>query len=506
MSWAILQADARAIPLQSESVQCVVTSPPYWGLRDYNCNGQIGLEKTPEEYVSSLVAVFREVWRVLRKDGVVFLNLGDSYGARGGDTHTGFNERYFNKKFATDKQGTPSKWGNQQIITGLKPKDLCGIPWRIAFALQADGWWLRSDIIWSKPNPMPESVTDRPTRAHEYIFLLAKSERYYFDQDAVREERGNEMSWEEYNQRTAPGATWESGGLTRYAGANKHDGGHSHPNGRNIRSVWNIATQPFSGWTKTVRWDRGAGGVASGDSVRIASLDCLKHGDRFALVASAFCDKHAVDLLIDNFGKRSYLFRRPQPGFSPIGQRLEHLIELCNSGCLSQKCVLSASDRSSESHKKAHALLTNPSCIVCDKIPLHIAGKIKELFETDSVVRKLLNSIAPDDLACHPLVQIPSRSEDISSCCCAYYTSKSEETSHFATFPEELAERCIKAGSKPGDVVLDPFAGAGTTPLVADKLGRKGIGTDLKPEYCQMGHTRCFNDAPLLSLPENFLV
>jgi DNA modification methylase len=164
----ILQGDCIEVmrTLEAESVHCCVTSPPYWGLRDYGCAGQIGLERTPEEYTAKMVDVFREVWRVLRDDGSLWLNLGDSYandGKWGGST---------GGKHVAALHGQPV--GRTKTVTGLKPKDLVGIPWRIAFALQADGWYLRSDIIWSKPNPMPESVADRPTKAHEYIFLMAK--------------------------------------------------------------------------------------------------------------------------------------------------------------------------------------------------------------------------------------------------------------------------------------------------------------------------------------------
>lgn len=168
----------RAMP--AGSVQCVVTSPPYWGLRDYGVPGQLGLEPTPEEYVANMVEVFREVWRVLRDDGTVWLNLGDSYAGSWGNYHpTGQGgqrakqtERWKRGAYDDKADWRPPTSGK---FEGLKPKDLVGVPWRIAFALQADGWYLRSDIIWSKPNPMPESVTDRPTRAHEYVFLLSKS-------------------------------------------------------------------------------------------------------------------------------------------------------------------------------------------------------------------------------------------------------------------------------------------------------------------------------------------
>ena len=163
-------------------VQCVVTSPPYWGLRDYGVEGQLGLEKTPEEYTEKMVEIFREVKRVLRDDGTLWLNMGDCYNSP--NTHSGMAD-----KVDWGIQRVLDRGANTPGITGtLKPKDLIGQPWRIAFALQADGWYLRSDIIWSKPNPMPESVRDRPTKAHEYLFLMTKSARYYYDQDAVRED------------------------------------------------------------------------------------------------------------------------------------------------------------------------------------------------------------------------------------------------------------------------------------------------------------------------------
>ncbi len=164
--------------LPPESVQCVVTSPPYWGLRDYGVAGQLGLEKTPEEYVERLVTGFHEVKRVLRKDGTLWLNLGDSYS--GGGRGFGYGGKQDTNKGCEDMP-------RSIVADGLKPKDLVGIPWRVAFALQSDGWYLRQDIIWAKPNPMPESVTDRCTKSHEYIFLLTKSAKYFYDAEAIEE-------------------------------------------------------------------------------------------------------------------------------------------------------------------------------------------------------------------------------------------------------------------------------------------------------------------------------
>ncbi len=201
----ILTGNARAVlpTIAAVSVDCCVTSPPYYGLRDYGVDGQIGLEPTPDAYVAALVEVFRHVRRVLRADGTLFLNLGDTYGA----------------------------------------KQLLGIPWRVAFALQADGWYLRSDIIWAKPNPMPESVTDRPTKAHEYVFLLSKQERYYYDADAIRE-----VIDVEYLKSRWGGSLERTEGLgdtiTRSLPTGRAQTVGVNPKGANKRTVWTFATLP----------------------------------------------------------------------------------------------------------------------------------------------------------------------------------------------------------------------------------------------------------------------
>jgi len=194
----ILRGDCRAMlpTLAAESVQTCVTSPPYYGLRDYGHDGQIGMEETPEQYVAQLVEVFREVRRVLRDDGTLWLNLGDTYAGGGGFSPDAPSNvaRSEGKQWGAlnpakmDRHNAKVKSaGGKRIPCGLKPKDLIGIPWRVAFALQADGWWLRQDIVWSKPSVMPETVTDRCTRAHEYVFLLSKSARYFYDAKAVQE-------------------------------------------------------------------------------------------------------------------------------------------------------------------------------------------------------------------------------------------------------------------------------------------------------------------------------
>ena len=303
-SYLLLQGSARALPLRDESVQMCVTSPPYWGLRQYAgeqrevwggdaahshewamsapervgrndtdaatlarraaaygtgtgigtippqeaivrggfccCGawyGALGLEPTPELYVEHIVAVFREVKRVLRRDGTLWLNLGDSYnGAGNNKPNTGI------LKTQAHHQDAMPRFERQYdaASTGLKPKDLVGIPWMVAFALRADGWYLRSDIIWAKPNPMPESVTDRPTKAHEYMFLLAKSQTYYYDADAIREEGAMRETFSQYH-KPRPGIDSNGG---------NQGNGIGNPEltaFRNKRTVWNIATRPYPG-------------------------------------------------------------------------------------------------------------------------------------------------------------------------------------------------------------------------------------------------------------------
>jgi DNA modification methylase len=296
----LYQGDVRDVlaGMPDGSVDCVVTSPPYWGLRDYGtgawqggeegCNHaqpaiphtglaaaaessdgkprttsgtraakadrpytqmcgkcgatrvdqQLGLEATPDEFVANMVAVFREVRRVLAAHGTCWVNLGDSYASQGDRKHGGWNgDSYYThgpQRIKGDAMGAPMDLAS----SGLKVKDLVGAPWRVAFALQADGWYLRSDIVWSKPNPMPESVTDRPTKSHEYVFLLAKQPRYFFDQEAVREDYIPDGRVKRVHDHAVTGGhenySGMSGGRERWAHA-----------GRNVRSVWTIPTQPY---------------------------------------------------------------------------------------------------------------------------------------------------------------------------------------------------------------------------------------------------------------------
>ncbi len=292
MSHLLIRANSLRIPLADSSVQCVITSPPYYGLRDYgtvqwqggnpDCehkrdsfapqehigsNGkkgrnntnwdhrneahyrdqcgkcgakridnQLGLEPTPDEFVANMVAVFREVRRVLRDDGVCFMNLGDSYnGYYANQYATGLSARNQHARQVVES-GAGLRCG------GLKPKDLVGIPWRVALALQADGWYLRSDIIWAKPNPMPESVTDRPTKSHEYVFLLTKSASYYWDAEAVRE-----CGAEPAGKRRQSFVSGRAEAMNRKPSGNEIDGWYQESGNRNIRTVWQIPTESYPG-------------------------------------------------------------------------------------------------------------------------------------------------------------------------------------------------------------------------------------------------------------------
>jgi DNA modification methylase len=223
-------------------VQTCVTSPPYFGLRDYGHEGQIGLEQTPEEYIAAMVEVFRCVWDVLADDGTLWLNIGDSYY----NYRPGKGQSLSKQSFANNDQDLPqtcARRGNK--LEGLKEKDLIGIPWMLAFALRADGWYLRQDIIWHKPNPMPESVKDRCTKAHEYIFLLSKSDRYFFNNEAMKEPAANA------GKRVSLGAKSMSRGQA--TGANVASSGnglaefYDVPETRNRRSVWTVTTKPYKG-------------------------------------------------------------------------------------------------------------------------------------------------------------------------------------------------------------------------------------------------------------------
>ena len=299
-------------------VQTCITSPPYFGLRDYGHGDQIGLEETPEAFVAGLVDVFREVKRVLRDDGTLWLNLGDSYASSGRSSRKespGVGAKQEMKAPGRSLVweaggGHNFSWFIPSFGMKIKPKDLCGIPWRMAFALQADGWYLRQDIIWHKPNPMPESVQDRCTKAHEYIFLLSKSSKYYYDHEAIKD-----PVKQDWGTRDRTDGKYHNEG----SGLQPHGGLEKSYETANKRSVWTVTTKPYKG-------------------------------------------------------------------------------------------------------------------------------------------------------------------------------------AHFATFPPKLITPCVLAGSRPGDIVLDPFTGAGTTALVAKENSRRFIGCELNPEYLEIAKNRIANATPGLGI------
>jgi DNA modification methylase len=333
MGVELLTGDCRQLldAMPPASVQCCVTSPPYFGLRDYGVAGQISLEPTPVQYIAEMVAVFRKVRRVLRDDGTLWLNLGDSYASGDRKTH-GCDK----KLSARETKSRPQN--------GAKPKDLLMIPARVALALQEDGWWLRSDIIWNKPNPMPSSVTDRPTCAHEHVFLLTKRATYFYDADAIRE----------------PLAASSTVRLAQQTGSHRANGGQKTNGPMKAVARGTARTDKQSGHSRLH-----AGFNERWDSAREAGLPI--HGanarDVWTIVTAPFAD------------------------------------------------------------------------------------------------------------------------------------------AHFATFPPALAERCIRAGTRPHDTVLDPFGGAGTTALAADRLQRNAILIELNPDYVRLARGRIDADrGPMAAL------
>jgi DNA modification methylase len=401
MSVRIIVGDCRDTlrTLPDASVHCCVTSPPYFGLRDYGNADQIGLERTPDAFVAELVAVFREVRRVLRDDGTVWLNLGDSYAANGvrTDTRGGFNDRYFGTDNGGGKQAETIGHVPPAVVpSGLKPKDLIGIPWRVAFALQADGWWLRQDIIWHKPNPMPESVTDRCTKAHEYIFLLSKSARYYYDAAAIAEEAEHPDMKHKSTSKTPQ----QSAAFMGHAPTNLGRCGTSDNGTRNRRSVWTVATQPFSeAHFATFPPDLIEPCVKAGTSEHGCCPGCGAPWERDVKVVA------------------------------PDGR-------------------VAATTKGGKSYD-------------ADGRPLMGDNMI------DHGVRGSFNAQGGRTLTHTTIGWVPS-------CEC----------------PAHDPVPCT---------VLDPFGGAGTTGLVADRLGRNAILCELNPEYAEMAQRRIAGDAPLFA-------
>ena len=436
----ILQGDCldQLKTLPDESVDCCITSPPYYGLRDYGIDGQIGLEQTPEEYVARLVEVFREVRRVLKPEGTLWLNLGDSYSSllrSGRKESPGVGAKQEMSKVHTNVKwhagdGSKFQW---TLPGGQKPKDLIGVPWMVAFALRADGWYLRSDIIWQKPNCMPESVTDRPTKSHEYLFLLSKSQRYYYDSIAVQEESITKDPRKPY---TSQGAKDLDGRDVWHSGEKRENGDFTK---RNKRTVWTIPTKPFPGSHFAVFPEKLIEPcILAGTSEKGYCPTCGKPWVR--QVERSRATYHRTDDPTQTTGRKG--MNRPRPGESDryvLGITQSELAAMLRKAAEGRECEMEAVFGS----KWAHWIRTDSSGA---RIPTF--ADAKEIYD-------ILGIEIPFDGT--PGGWLPS-------CQCA-------------------------SEPRPG-IVLDPFSGAGTVALVAKKLGRHYIGIELNPAYVEMAKTR----------------
>jgi DNA modification methylase len=542
VSVRILVGDARAVlaTLPAESVQCVVTSPPYWGLRDYGlpptvwggedpgcahawgaeergrrkdllppsesssssrmgtddrqgfgpptgghfcsrCNawrGSLGLEPDPALYVAHLVEVFRAVRRILRDDGTCWVNLGDSYTAGGRGGHSGLaNLEHWGR--VVPPQGEGNAYVKPAVPPGLKPKDLIGIPWRVAFALQADGWYLRSEIIWHKPNPMPESVTDRPTKAHEQLFLLAKAERYYFDAEAIKEPditRPQQWLSNGYDDRRVPGQPPQSPGMSARQAA-----GLGH--GRNKRSVWTIPSAPFAeAHFATFPPALVEPCVQAGTSARGACPAC---GAPWARQVQPTADYAAM------LAKPPERPHKDEFDFLAFSQYLRERREVAG---LSRADIDDALGTNT-----AYAWWEGRTYIgafrqQAPSWPLYL--RLKELLGLDNRFDASLQRYRVRIL--HE-GEWKHMAQDV-------LVEGNRKGGRAATAAYETTGWCPTCACSPAEPVrgrvLDPFAGAGTVGLVADRLGRDAILIELKPEYAAMAERRIREEAPLLTAVE----
>jgi len=507
MTFTVLQGDARHLPLADGSVHCCVTSPPYWNLRDYGVPGQLGLEPTPDAYVANMVAVFREVWRVLRADGTVWLNMGDSYAGGGGYYPDAPSNRNGSVQAAGNRSGQRNIKGQARGIPGLKPKDLIGIPWRVALALQAEGWWLRSDIVWAKGlsfcesyagSCMPESVTDRPTSAHEHVFLLAKSRRYFYDNEAVKEpcavDVGNaqiRFGGSKYGDSNDPHHATKSGNAYQQSGT------------RNLRNVWAINPEGFPG---------------SHFAVMPTALaePCIKAGtsERGCCPTCGAPWRRVVERGLVN-----------TEGWGAA--RKDHTGNLQGSNAI----LRNGNGRAGDS--VSHTLGWQPTCgcgmpkdVQPDDWEI-IASPTGERVADDPSLftgRAGYNRPRGQDEGQRPITRYEQRryAEQLraSPDKPLLWQEAGTALEHYmrtdragarpvppALLDDWIArgilQRVVLPDGKPPEpvpcVVLDPFGGAGTTMLVADRLGRHGVGVELSGEYTRMARRRCYEDAPLLA-------
>lgn len=428
----ILQGDCldQLKTLPDESVDCCVTSPPYYGLRDYGIDGQIGLEQTPEEYVARLVEVFREVWRVLKPEGTLWLNLGDSYATNGGSRSYGSNDGQVGRGDA------PA--GNRTAPNDLKPKDLIGIPWLVAFALRADGWYLRSDIIWQKPNCMPESVTDRPTKSHEYLFLLSKSQRYYYDAESIKEDSIHAGKKVTIGEKSLSRGQQTAQGFDRHWGTGSKDF-IEVSSSRNKRTVWTIPTRPYKeAHFATFPEALVEPCILAGTSERGYCPGCGKPWVRQVEKSRATYHK-TEDPTINTGRKGMNRLRAGESDKYVLAIPQNELAAILKKAATGKESEMEARFGS----KWAHWIRTDSSGA---RIPTF--ADAKEIYDILGI-------------------EIP-----------------------FDGTPGGWLPSCQCACEPVPGVVLDPFFGAGTVGVVAKKLGRHYIGIELNPAYIEMAKTR----------------
>jgi hypothetical protein len=391
---------------------------------------------------------------------------------------------------------------------GLQPKQLIGIPWRVAFALQADGWWLRSDIVWYKPNAMPESVTDRPTKAHEYVFLLAKQERYYYDAEAIKEpakgwngsrfEDGKNLVMHPNVGKQRKPAGWDTGPGTH---GNYHRDGRAQQveytettaETRNRRTVWTIPTTPFSAWSQIAHWERVELDAVCGGMMRKPSVDCPVHGCLDRPRGGREADDLSRTVRNDT---QLVLMQAGADDANSNSYESSHLASSLSSE--RQECDPSAIDRSTQSRRTDRVPETNLPCTPCAEIgdrtqstsiePASFGqdrgngGSSKAEGESgESRDSRTHDRIA--DTEREPGSFVAWDGSSLDGCTCTFYHRVTRKTSHFATFPPDLAQPCVLAGSAPGGIVLDPFCGSGTVGQVCLETGRRFVGLDLSMHY-----------------------
>ncbi len=389
-------------------------------------------------------------------------------------------------------------WCNLCIPSlNVKPKDQINTPHLLAFALQADGWYLRSEIIWAKPNVMPESVTDRPTRAHEYVFLLAKSPHYYYDARAVAEPlQSDPTSWGRHTKKD-PGMQAPSPRAMFGPGRNGRNGTEwGNGKTRNRRSVWTVATVPFKDWTETSHLALVAQDAPCDGTTHIVSPSCPVHGGLLDLLATALCGEYG-DALWTRIARSA-----PCPGLEPTsGSARDDSLRVYNYAGQNldsalRECACVATERSKGIHKMALGAATTRAYKPSFEILDHTLDILSEHGLSEQMRSIFESKTWPGVMDVHLPGQTVSRKIGNASyqrppqCACGYYTTETKKSSHFATFPEALVEPMVMAGSAKGDTVLDPFSGAATTGLVALKLGREYIGIELNPEYVEMSKRR----------------